>query len=145
MNNPTTLWLVCALIALATEFATGTLYLLVAACALTGGGLAAWANSSTSFQFSTASAAGISAYLIVSHWKSRIKPAQARQADHPDLGQAVRIISITGKGRARVFYRGTEWDASFSGPPLTVGSEARITGQDGNHLIISPTPEKDSQ
>jgi membrane protein implicated in regulation of membrane protease activity len=145
MNQAATLWLVCALIALATEFASGTLYLLVAACALAGGGIAAWREASGSLQFLAASATGTLAYLAVAHWKRHMQPASKAQADHPDLGQEVTVVRITGPGRARVFYRGTQWDADFSGPPPAVNSRARITGQDSNRLTIESTPEKDNE
>lgn len=138
MQAPTTLWLVSALIALGIEFMTGTLYLLVVAIALAGGGLAAWFNLSDTTQYIIASLSGLLAYIVVSRWKSRISFIPNHQADHPDQGQEVRILRITAPGYARVFYRGTEWDAHFEGAAPQVGDVAMITGHDGNHLIISP-------
>lgn len=143
MNTPATLWLVCALIALGLEFMTGTLYLLVVALALTGGALVAWSGSGVSSQLLAASGSGILAYALVSRWKSRIKLNSNHSADDPDQGQEVRILRITAPGLARVFYRGAEWDARFEGPSPEAGTLAKITGHDGNTLIITlSTAEK---
>ena len=145
MYAPTTLWLVSALIALGIEFMTGTLYLLVVSLALAGGGLSAWLGGQSSMQFIAASLSGVLSYLIVSRWKRRITLPVNHQADNPDVGQEVRIVRITAPGLARVFYRGTEWDARFEGTEPPIGARAMITGHDGNHLTISTSfeePEK---
>jgi membrane protein implicated in regulation of membrane protease activity len=142
MYAPTMLWLVTALIALGIEFLTGTLYLLVVSLALAGGGLCAWLGASGSLQFIAASLCGVVAYLIVSRWKRRVMQPTNHQADNPDLGQEVRIERITAPGLARVFYRGTEWDARFDGTAPEIGAQAIITGHDGNHLTISSSIEE---
>jgi membrane protein implicated in regulation of membrane protease activity len=133
-----------ALVALGLEFMTGTLYLLVVALALTGGGLAAWFALGITGQFIVATGSGALAYAVVGRWKRRMLTPGSPQADDPDIGQEVRLLHFTDQGFARVFYRGAEWDAQMLDPKLEVGKLAYIVGRDGNLLKISSIPTENS-
>jgi membrane protein implicated in regulation of membrane protease activity len=142
MHAPSTIWLVCALIALGAEFMSGTFYLLVVAIALSGGGLAAWLALDIPEQFLCASTAGIIAFALVTRWKrhNQASTRSARNANDPDLGQEVRVLRSTAPGLVRVFYRGAEWDAQVIGSTPQAGQMAIIVARDGNLLKISLTP-----
>ena len=132
-------WLVCALITLGAEFLTGTLYLLVFAIALAGGGIAALLAIALPGQFVAASIVGIIAFFAVSSWKRRQPKVRQVAVDDPDMGQQVSVVSIqTGDATlARVFYRGAQWDARLIDPVPAVGQTAYIVGRDGNVLHVS--------
>ncbi|MBV8048861.1 MAG: NfeD family protein [Paludibacterium sp.] len=132
-------WLVCALIALGTEFMTGTLYLLVFAIALAGGGVAALFAAEQLSQFLAASLAGIVAFAAVLAWKRRQPPVRRHAQDDPDLGQEVRVVSVQAAdpSLARVFYRGAQWDARLIDPAPSEGQMGFIVGRDGNLLHVS--------
>lgn len=133
-----TVWWICALVTLGCELMSGTLYLLVVALALAGGGLAALTGAGNDAQFVVASVTGLLAYAAVRGWKRRHPPTAQSAADaDADLGQTVRIVRVDDDGHARVTFRGAEWDARIIGPAPAVGATARIVGRDGNRLDIS--------
>ncbi|WP_215782330.1 MULTISPECIES: NfeD family protein [unclassified Paludibacterium] len=142
LDTHATFWLVGALIALGVEFMTGTLYLLVFAIALTGGGIAALYAWQPIPQFFIASVAGLLALFAVSAWKRRQPPAPPRPVDDPDIGQPVRVLHLRPEDaqRARVLYRGAEWDALLLAPYPAAGQTAFIVGRDGNLLHVSLQP-----
>lgn len=137
-----TLWFVCALIALGTEFLTGTLYLLVFAVALAGGGIAALQGTTNTNQFLAASLAGLVALAAVTAWKRRRPPRAPQTQDDPDIGQSVSVLTIdhNDPNQARVFYRGAQWDARLIAPLPAAGHPAIIVGRDGNLLHVSAHP-----
>lgn len=137
-----TVWWICALVTLGCELMSGTLYLLVVALALAGGGVAALAGADSDPQFVVASITGILAYAAVRSWKRRHPQTAQSAADaDADLGQTVRIVRVDDDGNARVAFRGAEWDARIVvGPTPAVGATARIVGRDGNRLDISVNP-----
>ncbi|TDR72986.1 NfeD family protein [Paludibacterium purpuratum] len=142
LDAAATPWLVLALIALATEFLTGTLYLLVFAIALAAGGIDALFSPSRSTPFLAASLAGVIAFAAVSAWKRRQPKPRDRTQDDPDIGQSVRILSIdpADPASARVSYRGAAWDAHLVQPTPTAGQIGQIVSRDGNLLYVSLHP-----
>jgi membrane protein implicated in regulation of membrane protease activity len=138
LHSASTVWLVCALIALAFEFTTGTLYLLVFSIALAGGGLAALPGLPLEAQYLAASVSGLVALVAVTAWKRRNRRETPAMAD-ADIGQTVHILQMTGAHTARVHFRGTEWDARLLDDALVPGESGIIVGRDGNQLLVSST------
>lgn len=136
-----TLWLIAALLALMAEFMSGTFYLLVLALALAAGGIASLLGAGDTICWWLASLSGIAGVAGVARWRNRQagRTADTNRND-PDIGQPVRIIALLDEGMARVHYRGTEWQARLAGDgPWQPGATARITGRDGNVLLLSST------
>ncbi|WP_159875872.1 MULTISPECIES: NfeD family protein [Aquitalea] len=137
------MWLIAALLALVTEFMTGTFYLLMLALALAVGGVASLLGADEATSWWLASLSGIAGVTGVARWRSRRAAGNgdtARNDNDPDIGQPVRIIALQDEGMARVHYRGTEWQARLAGHgPWHVGETAHITGRDGNVLLLSST------
>lgn len=106
---PYVYWFLLALGLVILELATGTFYMLVLALALAIGGVAALFGLSESIQFTLSAVAGVVGTLIL----QRVR--RAKSAHEPnqslDIGQLVQNVSWRKDGSARVFYRGTEWDA----------------------------------
>lgn len=136
------MWLIAALLALVTEFMTGTFYLLMLALALAVGGVASLLGADEATSWWLASLSGIAGVAGVARWRGRraSNGGTARNTNDPDIGQPVRIIALQDESMARVHYRGTEWQARLTGHgPWHVGQTAHITGRDGNVLLLSST------
>ena len=138
LHTSSTIWLICALIALAFEFITGTLYLLVFSIALAGGGLVALQGQPAAAQFLAASLSGLIALAAVTVWKRRAAKTPPPVVDG-DIGQTVDILRKTGAHTARVHFRGTEWDALLLDDGLEPGEHGIIVGRDGNQLHVTST------
>ncbi|POZ63446.1 NfeD family protein [Chromobacterium alticapitis] len=141
MSQALTFWLGSALVALILEFMSGTFYLLVVSLAMACGGLAAWLGAPEPWQWLLASFSGIGGVLLVRQRRRRMaKPPQ--QQDDPDWGRQVEILALTAPGRARIHYRGAEWDAELLDTALQAGDSAYIAGRQGNLFkIASKQPE----
>jgi membrane protein implicated in regulation of membrane protease activity len=117
-------WFVLALILVGLEMATGTFYLLVVSIALAIGGAAAYFGLGISAQFALASLAGVAGVILLRRWKDGGTVDKASQS--LDAGQPVKVLNWRDDGTARVFYRGTEWDAEL---------ESKDSGQEGVFYI----------
>ena len=104
-------WLLLALVLVGLEMATGTFYLLIVAIAMTIGGASDLLGLAFAAQLVLAALAGITGIILLLRWK------KANTSDTKsmslDIGKLVKIIAWHEDGTARVFYRGTEWDAEF--------------------------------
>ena len=138
-DTPLAIWLTCALIALGIEFMTGTLYLLVISIALAAGGISAALQQNTTIPVLIASLVGLIALFLVFQWKRRHAACSSARQDDADIGQTVQVLSIHphDPARARVFYRGTQWDARLTGTACQPGQTCTIVSRDGNELTIS--------
>ncbi len=117
-------WFVLALILVGLEMATGTFYLLVVSIALAIGGVAALLGLGITAQFALASLAGVTGTVLLRRWKAGSVDNNASQS--LDAGQLVKVLSWHDDGKARVFYRGAEWDAEL---------ESSDAGKDGAFYI----------
>lgn len=104
-------WFVLALILLGLEMATGTFYLLVVSIALAIGGAAAYLGLGITSQFALASLAGVAGIVLLRRWKDG--RTDDKQGQSLDAGQTVKVLNWRDDGTARVYYRGTEWDAEL--------------------------------
>ena len=126
------LWWVLAAVLVGAELMTGTFYLLAVAAAFAAGGLAALFNFSLPLQLITAGVIAIAGTMVAHRWRGkRLVPAQPSL----DLGQPVKVLEMKD-GRARVSYRGTQWDAEFA-PGAYRAETMYIVGTRGSTLIIA--------
>ena len=117
-------WFLLALVLIGLEMATGTFYLLVVAIAMGLGGTAALLGMGIAAQLAVAALAGVVGTVLLRRWKGGSSKDAASES--LDTGQAVKVLIWREDGTARVFYRGTEWDAEL---------EAADSGREGTFYI----------
>ncbi len=145
------IWWVVALVLGIAEMLTGTLYMLVLALGCVAGGAAAAAGGPI---WSQCLAAGVVS-LLGTAWARRMRtgrpsgqPVGRNRDVHADVGERVQVDQWDAQGRARVQYRGTQWDAQwdpvdralYDATPETdrpAASEFVIRALDGNSLILA--------
>ncbi len=104
-------WFLLALILIGLEMATGTFYLLIVAIAMAIGGTADLLGLVFSAQLALAALAGITGIILLLRWKNgHVSEAISQSLD---IGQPVKVLTWYNDETARVFYRGTEWDAEL--------------------------------
>ena len=117
-------WFLLALILIGLEMATGTFYLLIMAIAMAIGGSANLLGLVLAAQLTLAALAGITGIILLLRWKS--KQVSDATSQSLDIGQPIKVLTWYDDGTARVFYRGTEWDAEL---------ETKDGGHDGFFYI----------
>jgi membrane protein implicated in regulation of membrane protease activity len=132
-------WLIMAGVVVIFELLTGTFYLLMIAIGLACGAVAAWMGLSQPAQMAVAAIVGVMATLILrnSRFGKFQKSDAARDPNvNIDIGQAVDVDQWHD-GRARVMYRGAQWDVELAeGEPEHPGRHV-IREVRGNRLIVS--------
>jgi len=128
-------WFILALVLLGLEMASGTFYMLVLACAVALGGVAALAGLGMTMQLSVAGVAAVIGTLVL----RRVKGARPVGADNvnPDIGQPVRVLTWNADGTARVHYRGAEWDAELESAQTAREGTLYIKAIQGSKLILT--------
>lgn len=137
-------WFLLALLLLALEMVTGTLYMLVLAVAMAAAGLAAFLSAGRASQFLLCALCVVVGTLWLRWWKDR--RATAVQRDNLDVGQAVQVLTWFDNGGARVAYRGTEWDAEAESETMPRQAPLFIKEMRGSSLILThrkPSPTKE--
>ncbi len=131
-------WWWSAAIALAVlEMASGTFYLLVLAAAALISGLLAWAGMGEVVQLAAASISTVAGIIAVQQYKKRCMRKVPKLGNNLDIGQTVEVLVWVGnEGRARVDYRGTQWDARLDDLSLERGQTMRIIGAEGSTFIL---------
>ena len=131
-------WWWSAAIALAVlEMASGTFYLLVLAAAALISGLLAWAGMGEVVQLAAASISTVAGIIAVQQYKKRCMRKAPKLSNNLDIGQTVEVLVWVGnEGRARVDYRGTQWDARLDDLSLERGQTMRIIGAEGSTFIL---------
>ena len=117
-------WFLLALVLVGLEMATGTFYLLAVSIAMAVGGVAAVIGLGITVQFVLAALAGVAGIVLLRRWKDGGVVSSSSQS--LDAGQPVKVLNWRDDGTARVFYRGTEWDAE---------PESADTGKEGVFYI----------
>ena len=137
-----TVWWVLAGIAVASELATGTFYLLMFALGLVGAALSAHLGALVSVQVLTAALVGGGATAAWHIWR--------RSGGHPDgdvafnrdvnldIGERVNVPAWAGDRTARVPYRGSTWTARLEPGALAVPGEHVVRAVEGNWLVLAP-------
>ncbi|MBU0620715.1 MAG: hypothetical protein KJ795_02600 [Gammaproteobacteria bacterium] len=132
------LWWTFAVLLIVTEMFSGTFYLLAVALGLAAAGLAAFMGTAWTVQVLIAAVLCTTSVAWIHRWKKRQAVPQERSNLANDIGQSVRIVSWTDERRARVSYRGAEWDASLSSEALADSERQTWQIKDivGTQLII---------
>ncbi|KTD34813.1 hypothetical protein Lmor_1346 [Legionella moravica] len=128
-------WFLLALILLGLELATGTFYLLILAIAMAIGGIFAMLGLSFSTQLSLAGLASIAGIVLLRRWKNE-HPSDATSLNL-DIGQPVVVLTWRDNETARVFYRGTEWDAELEAKEIRHEGSFYIKDVRGSVLILT--------
>lgn len=138
--TPWTFWIVLSAILAVAEMMTGTFYLLVLSIGALAGAASAAMQAGSSVQIFVAACVGIVGFVVL----QRFRPAENRahvseNPDvNPDIGAIVRLSVVADDGRARVFYRGTEWNARVQGADALLNTDYRIAAVEGATLVLHP-------
>jgi len=128
------IWWVLAAVLVGAELVTGTFYLLAVAIAFAIGGLCAVLGVSLPWQLVVAGVVAVVTTMAAHRWRQkRTVPQQASL----DLGQSVKVLDWRDDGAARVFYRGTQWDAELAAPGAVRAETMYIVGTRGSTLLIA--------
>jgi membrane protein implicated in regulation of membrane protease activity len=131
------LWWTAAIVLTVAEMATGTFYLLVIACAAALSGLLAWLGMGELAQLAAASISTVLGLVLIQLYKRRCARQAPKLGNNLDIGQTVEVLVWVGnEGRARVDYRGTQWDARLEDLSLERGDRMRIIGAEGSTFIL---------
>ncbi len=132
------LWWMFAVILVASEMLTGTLYLLAVAFGLAVAGLAAFLGASWAVQVVLAAALCSVSVAWIHRWKKQHAQPEERSNLANDIGQDVRVVSWSDDRHARVSYRGAEWDARLADDATVDRSRQvwRTKDMVGSQLII---------
>lgn len=125
--------IILALLALVIELHSHTIYLLAVAVGLGAGAALGFAGLGWEGQLAVTAALMAGGFPMAALYR-RHQPRDAALAP-ADIGQSVTVVSSAGN-RLRVMYRGTEWDAVFSGGAPGAGTRLRIAGLNGNVLSL---------
>jgi len=127
-------WFLLAVILLGLEMASGTFYLLVLSIALAVAGFAALMGFALPLQYAMAAITGVIGVVILRLGKGSLSDAGNQSLD---LGRAVKILSWHDGSKARVMYRGAEWDAELDTPQAAHDGEFYIKAIQGSVLILT--------
>lgn len=134
--SPPVIWWILAGIFLIFESLTLSFYLLMVAVGLAAGAICGHLGFSVASQI-TAAAVVAGACLGALHQFKSALPRQ-KSADLLDAGQEVMVEQWDAGRHARVFYRGTFWDARIAGEPDQEPSPGkhRIREIEGSVLLL---------
>jgi membrane protein implicated in regulation of membrane protease activity len=130
------LWWILGVVLIGAELVTGTFYLLALGIAFVVGGLAAWLGASTPVQLLVAGVVALAGSFVAHRWRLR----HGTPAPQPslDIGREVHVHVWHPDGKARVVYRGTQWDAELADPAAGRERTMVIVGTRGSTLLIAP-------
>lgn len=136
-----TVWFLVALGLGILELMTGTFYLLMVALGFCAGGLVAMGGGSFPMQLGVAALAAGAATLGLrsSRFGKLASRGDARRNPdvNPDIGQRIQVTAWAPDGRARVSYRGAEWDVRLEAGQSALAGTYVITEVQGHCLILA--------
>lgn len=139
-------WFGLAAIALISEVASGTFYLLLVALGLVAGGLAAWLGASLQWQLVACgfmALVGLLGLRRLGVLKKR-EINSARNVDvNLDIGQSVQVEDWSEAGMAQVWYRGARWQAELAAGQACQPGAYIITEIRGTRLVLAPKEAPD--
>lgn len=128
------IWWVLAAILVGAELMTGTFYLLAVGVAFAVGGITALIGAAIPVQLVIAGVLSVIGALLAHHWRKGREPPPSVGLD---VGQPVTVLGWKDDGRARVAYRGTQWDAELAAPSAPRAETMYIVGTRGSILLIA--------
>ncbi len=132
-------WWVGAGALIVAELVTGTFYLLMIALGFIAAAIAHWAGASAAGQYTVAAAVALAAVIALR--RSRFgrrrarRDASANPDVNPDIGATVEVQAWRD-GRARVPYRGAEWDVELAPGASADARLYEIVSVRANRLIV---------
>jgi membrane protein implicated in regulation of membrane protease activity len=128
------IWWALAAVLVGAELMTGTFYLLAVGVAFAVGGAAALVGADLPIQLVVAGVLSVVGTLWAHRWRERrsLPPQQGL-----DVGQPVKVLEWKDDGRARVAYRGTQWDAELEAPDVARAETMYIVATRGSTLVIA--------
>jgi membrane protein implicated in regulation of membrane protease activity len=132
-------WWVGAGLLIVAELLTGTFYLLMIALGFIAGALANLAGTGPAAQYAVAALVALAAVLALRRTRY-VRRGQQRETSanpdvNPDIGATLEVQSWRD-GRARVPYRGAEWDVELAPGTRADARYYQITAVHGNRLIV---------
>lgn len=128
------IWWILAALLVAAELMTGTFYLLAVGFAFAVGGAIALSGIGLAWQLVAAGVVAVGGIVAAHRWRLR---RAAPQQPPLDVGQQVKVLDWKDERRARVSYRGTQWDAELAAPGLPRAETMYIVGTRGSTLLIA--------
>ena len=129
------IWWIAAATLIGAELITSTFYLLAIGVAAGLGGVAAWLGAGHPTQFAVAGVLGVVLTIAAHRW--RLAHATPSLQPSLDVGQAVQVRAWNADGRARVAYRGADWDAEPATADTARAATMYIVATRGNVLVLS--------
>ena len=131
-------WWLAAVVLVMLEMFSGTFYMLAVALGFSAAGLIAFVGVAWSGQVVTAALACSASVAGIYRWRKQQSKSKIQANFDYDIGQNVQIVSWIDARRARVSYRGAEWDAELDihAEHDETQSIWRIKAMVGSHLII---------
>lgn len=128
-------WFLLSLLLLALEMATGTFYLLVLSISAVVGGSAAMLGTNIVAQLLLCALTAVAGTMYL----RRRKGTQTNEIVNGslDIGQPVKVLKWHDDGRARVHYRGTEWDAEVQFADTRHEGTLYISAVHGSNLVLT--------
>lgn len=138
------LWLIAAVILAGADLLLGTVYLLIIGLAALATFVIALLGLGLLFQLLAFAVFAIAGCVFLSFRKRKANPdnTNAEKLQHINDGHTVEVSHWNENGKARVFYRGTVWDAKPEKNSEKVPGLWQIVGMSGNTLIIKLKEEK---
>lgn len=128
-------WFILALVLFGMEMATGTFYLLVLSVAMAVAGLVALAGLAVALQLVFGAVTAVVGTILLRNWKG--KQASDTAGQNLDIGQPVRLVSWGEQGKARVHYRGADWDAELEPADGARDGALYIKAMRGSVLVVA--------
>ncbi|MEJ7805458.1 MAG: NfeD family protein [Telluria sp.] len=139
--NEWMIWLSLAGALVVFELFTGTFYVLMIAAGMAAGALAAMFGLSVPAQIAIAAIIGVAATGLL-HRSRFGRPLKQDAARDPnvmlDIGQNLDV-ETWHDGRARVMYRGAQWDVDLAPGAIAGAGTFRIVEVQGSRLIVANT------
>jgi membrane protein implicated in regulation of membrane protease activity len=134
-----TVWLLMAGVLVVFELITGTFYVLMIAIGMAFGALAAMLGFGMPVQVLVSAVVGLVATGLL-HRSRFGRPQRGDAARDPnvniDIGQTVKVDTWSD-GKARIMYRGAQWDVDLAPGAIAEGGTFRIVEVRGSRLVVS--------
>ncbi len=128
------IWFLLAFALLGLEMLSGTFYMLVFSLAAASGGLMAYWQTALPPQLIVAAIIGVVGTGALRAWRAKSMP---RADQNLDIGAPVQVESWGDDCRARVHYRGSQWDAELESADTPRNVPLYIKDRRGSCLILS--------
>ena len=116
MLSTTMWWLIASAVLGIFELVLTTFYMLVLAAAGLAAAIVSALGFSLEWQFALFAVCSVVGALLVRQMRARSlgSDTESRALQNLDAGQIVDVAEVDEHGRARVFYRGTQWPAQLT-------------------------------